>query len=273
MRIPFTKMQGAGNDFMVVRWPEGRPLPEPEQIRAWADRRRGVGFDSLLVVLPPDAPGRAAYYRVFNADGGESEQCGNGARCIARHVAAGASRLTLAGVAGPVAARVEADGRVGVELGEPDFRPESLPFAASAGESDPYRRTAAGREVELGIASLGNPHAVIEVESLDSAAVGILGPALSAHPDFPRGVNVGFLQIDAPDSVRLRVYERGVGETLACGTGAAAAVAIGRRRGHLAESVAVGLPGGTLTVTWPGPGSRLWLTGEATSVYEGEIEL
>ncbi len=274
MRIPFAKMQGAGNDFMVVRWPETRALPGTAQIRRWADRRRGVGFDSLLVVLPGEAAGADAHYRVFNADGGEPEQCGNGARCIARLLAGDAEReLKLTSLGGAVRARIEAAGRVSIELVEPDFRPESLPFSAGQGENDPYRRSVAGTGVEFGIASLGNPHAVIEVDSVDSAAVGILGAALSIHPDFPHGVNVGFVQIESPESVRLRVYERGVGETLACGTGAAAAAAVGRHRGRLAETVAVHLPGGTLSVTWPGPGKALWQTGEATTVYEGEIEL
>lgn len=273
MRIPFTKMQGAGNDFMVVRWPRGVALPGGERIRHWADRRRGVGFDQLLVVLDGESAG-GAHYRVFNADGGESEQCGNGVRCIARLLAGDAAReLSLSSAGGAVRAQVLADGRVSVELVEPDFRPESLPFTAAGDEAEPYRRSVAGTEVAFGIASLGNPHAVIEVDSAESAAVGILGAALSTHPDFPRGVNVGFMQIEAPERIRLRVFERGVGETLACGTGAAAAQAVGRRQGRLAETVAVELPGGTLSVTWPGPGARLWLTGEATQVYEGEIEL
>ncbi len=274
MRIPFTKMQGAGNDFMVVRWPRHAPLPGSEQIRRWADRRLGVGFDSLLLVLEPESAGSDAHYRVFNADGGEPEQCGNGARCIARFIAGTAAReLKLTSLGGPVEARIEADGRVSIELAEPDFRPESLPFEAARDESDPFRRVVAGQAVEFGVVSMGNPHAVVEVDSVDSAAVGILGAELSRHPDFPRGVNIGFVQIDSPERVRLRVFERGVGETLACGTGAAAAQAIGRRRGRLAETVAVHLPGGTLSVTWPGPGARLWQTGEATTVYEGEIEL
>lgn len=274
MQIPFTKMQGAGNDFMVVRWPDGVALPETATIRRWADRRLGVGFDSLLVVEPGRDAGVEARYRVFNADGSEPEQCGNGVRCIARLLAGPAAReLALASLGGPVRARVEADGRVSVELAEPEFEPESLPFNAARGETDPYRRSAADTEVAFGVVSLGNPHAVVEVDSVDSASVGILGAALSTHPDFPRGVNVGFMQIDSPSSVRLRVYERGVGETLACGTGAAAAAAVGRRRGRLDATVAVRLPGGTLSVTWPGPGARLWQTGEATSVYKGEIEL
>lgn len=274
MRIPFTKMQGAGNDFMVVHRPEGTPLPDTATIRRWADRRRGVGFDSLLVVEPAAEAGVDAHYRVFNADGTEPEQCGNGVRCIARLLAGPAAReLRLSSLGGAVRARLEADGRVSVELVEPVFDAESLPFEAARGETDPYRRVVAENELAFGVVSLGNPHAVIEVDSVDSAAVGILGAALSTHPDFPRGVNVGFMQIDSPSSVKLRVYERGVGETLACGTGAAAAAAVGRARGRLDETVAVRLPGGTLSVTWPGPGARLWQTGEATSVYEGEIEL
>ena len=267
MQVKFVKMHGIGNDFMLVEWPAGRPPPEPGLVRAWGDRRRGVGFDSLLLVE------RGGRYRVFNADGGEAEQCGNGARCIAAYLADGSpTEIELTSVAGPVGTRVLERGIVAINLGEPDFRPESLPFAAEAA-ADSYRLELASGPVEFGIVSMGNPHAVIAVDSVETAAVSILGRELAAHRDFPQSVNGGFMQRLSDTRIRLRVYERGVGETRACGTGAAAAVAVGRRWGWLAEEVEVSLPGGVLTVRWPGPGSPLWQTGPTTQVYEGRIEL
>jgi diaminopimelate epimerase len=293
MQIPFTKMHGLGNDFMVARWPAGRPAPGVELIRRWADRRLGVGFDQLLLVMESapvegepreSVPGgrearesasgvSEARYRIFNSDGGEVEQCGNGARCIAQFLAPEAdSRLRLRSVGGLVEAHIEGGGRVTVSLGEPSFEPASLPFSTE-GRRDRYRLEAAGTQVELGAVSLGNPHAVIAVDSVDRAPVGILGPALATHEAFPQGVNVGFAEIVDRAHIRLRVYERGAGETLACGTGAAAAVAVGRQWGRLDERVEVALPGGVLTVRWAGPGSPLWQTGPTTKVYEGRIEL
>jgi diaminopimelate epimerase len=247
--------------------------PAPDLVRRWADRRRGVGFDQLLLVDSEHAAGGAASYRIFNADGGEVEQCGNGVRCLARYLAPRFGRdLKLVSPAGTVTARVESPDSVSVDLGIPDFRPAALPFAA-AEESDRYRLDAAGRAVEFGAVSMGNPHAVIAVADVAAAPVETLGPALQRHASFPRSVNVGFMQIIDARRIRLRVYERGAGETLACGTGAAAAVAVGRRWGMLGPEVAVELPGGTLEVNWPGPGSPLWQTGPTTAVYEGYIEL
>jgi diaminopimelate epimerase len=267
MQLKFVKMQGLGNDFMVVEWPGDRPLPAPALVRRWADRRLGVGFDSLLVIGPGPS------YRVFNADGSEAEQCGNGARCIAAYLAHGEPQtLELHSAAGAVAADVRQGGIVSIDLGVPDFRPESLPFAA-AEAADRYRLDLESGPVEFGIVSMGNPHAVIEVDSVDRAPVGIIGAELTAHPAFAESVNVGFMQRVSASEIRLRVYERGVGETLACGTGAAAAVATGRRRGQLEASVDVELPGGRLRVDWPGDGAELWQTGQTTQVYEGLIEL
>lgn len=266
-------MHGLGNDFMVVKWPQDVPQPTPELVRRWADRRRGVGFDSLLLIGPERPAHADARYRVLNADGGEAEQCGNGVRCLASFLAPGGqATVSLIGGAGPVEARVLGDGRVSINLGEPDFDPESLPFRAPA-RRERYLIELSSGSVEIGAVSMGNPHAVIEVDSVDTAPVGILGAELSRHPDFPRGVNVGFMQRETAERIRLRVFERGVGETLACGTGAAAAVAVGRSRGLLGERVDVELPGGVLTVEWPGPGRPLWQTGATTSVYEGQIEL
>ena len=271
MELAFVKMHGLGNDFMVVEWPRGSPPPSAATVRAWADRRTGIGFDSLLIV-DRGASGAKPSYRVFNADGGESEQCGNGARCIARWLAPKPdSTLALQSAGGIVEAHVLEDGYVTVNLGEPSFRPAALPFVAA--EADRYRRTLPSGDVEFGAVSMGNPHVVIAVDSVETAPVGILGPGLAAHRDFPSSVNVGFMQRLDDARIRLRVYERGVGETRACGTGAAAAVAVGRRWGILGDEVAVSLPGGVLTVRWKGPGSALWQTGPTTRVYEGRIEL
>lgn len=277
MQVRFAKMHGLGNDFMVADWPAEAPPPDADLVRRWADRRLGVGFDQLLLVLPGE-PGKSdARYRIYNADGGEVEQCGNGARCIARFVASrrvdgGTGRLVLDSRAGPIEALVRDGGVVSVNLGVPRFAPAALPFDART-EQDTYRLRTSRGEVELGAVSLGNPHAVIRVDSVDRADVGILGAELAVHAAFPQGVNVGFLEIVDPGHVRLRVYERGVGETPACGTGAAAAVAVGRRWGELGEEVEVELRGGRLTVRWPGPGQPLWQTGPTTLVYEGLIEL
>jgi diaminopimelate epimerase len=273
MKLPFTKMNGLGNDFMVVEWPADRPPPDGELIRRWADRRRGVGFDQLLVLAPERPRNGDASYRNFNADGGEVEQCGNGVRCLARFLAPRfGGELTLVSPAGAVAARVRSPEDVSVNLGVPSFEPRTLPFVADE-LRDRYSVEVAGGTVELGAVSMGNPHAVIAVPSVDSAPVERLGAAFQDHPRFPRRVNVGFMERVDEHRIRLRVYERGVGETLACGTGAAAAVAIGRRWGLLAENVAVELPGGTLQVNWPGPGSPLWQTGATAAVYEGYIDL
>jgi diaminopimelate epimerase len=272
MQINFVKMHGLGNDFMVVDWPVDRPLPDAGQLRLLADRRLGIGFDSLLAIAPADGAADTFSYRVFNADGSEAEQCGNGARCIARHVAApGQRELTLLSKGGPVAARVLDGGRISINLGEPNFRPAALPFDAA--EADSYTLELSQGPVSFGVVSMGNPHAVIAVDSADAAPVGILGPELATHRAFPQGVNVGFAERQSDTRLKLRVYERGVGETRACGTGAAAAMATGRRRGQLAETVEVELPGGVLTVSWPGPGSPLWQTGQTSVVYEGQIEL
>ncbi len=274
MKLSFTKMNGLGNDFMVLPWSSRDVPPAAEVVRRWADRRRGVGFDQLLLVdSEHHTDGADATYRIFNADGGEVEQCGNGVRCLARYLAPKpGAKLKLASPAGTTAARVESPERVSVDLGIPDFRPAALPFAAAA-EQARYRLDVAGRSVEFGAVSMGNPHAVIAVDSVATAPVELLGRALQQHASFPRSVNVGFMERVDDSHIRLRVYERGVGETLACGTGAAGAVAVGRRWGLLAENVSVELPGGILEVNWPGPGAPLWQTGPTTAVYEGYIEL
>jgi diaminopimelate epimerase len=273
MQIQFTKMHGLGNDFMVVSWPADAPPPEPALIRRWSDRRTGVGFDQLLIVVPEPQADADARYRIFNADGGEVEQCGNGVRCIARFLSdMPGTVLRLASLGGTIEARLLPEGFVTVSYGEPDFAPAALPFQA-ASVSDRYRLSLRSGEISIGAVSLGNPHAVIEVDSVDDAPVGILGPEVATHADFPKGVNVGFMQRESRGRLRLRVHERGVGETRACGTAAAAAVAVGRRWGDLDADVDVELPGGVLRMHWPGPGEPLLQTGPTTEVYEGLIEL
>lgn len=276
MRLAFTKMHGLGNDFIVfdARGPD--EVPSAAALRRLADRRTGIGFDQALVLSPPVRPGTDVHYRIFNADGSEVEQCGNGARCIARLVASRAAirdrALVMDSPGGLVSARLRADGLVSVAMGVPDFDPRSLPFDAER-EAATYRIDLPSGPVEFGVVSIGNPHAVIRVRSAQAAPVDTIGPAMENHPRFPRRVNVGFLEIVAPDHVRLRVFERGVGETQACGTGACAAVAVGRRHGPLAEEVRVDLPGGRLIVQWPGPGEPIWLTGPAETAFEGQVEL
>jgi len=274
MRIKFTKMQGTGNDFMVVDWPQGIAPPSAEQIRQWSDRRRGVGFDQLLLLVGRPGNGVDAEYRIYNADGGEVEQCGNGARCLADYVgrAAGRADVRLGSPAGVVDAKLHTDGEVSVNLGVPNFAPTAS-FLVGFEQQARYRLTVAGTDVEFGAVSLGNPHVVIGVDSVDQAPVGIIGAAFQEQPGFPRGVNVGFMEVLSDAQIRLRVFERGVGETLACGTGAAAAMIVGRSWGRLAGAVRVALPGGSLGVQWEGPGSAVWLSGLATAVYEGQISL
>jgi len=276
MRLAFTKMHGLGNDFIVFDARQPGEVPSAAVLRRLADRRTGIGFDQALVLMPPGRPGTDVYYRIFNADGSEVEQCGNGARCIARLVASRASTrdrtLVMDSPGGLVNARLRADGLVSVAMGVPNFDPRSLPFEAER-EAATYRIDLPSGPVEFGAVSIGNPHAVIRVRSVQDAPVDTVGPAMENHARFPRRVNVGFLEIVAPDHVRLRVFERGVGETQACGTGACAAVAVGRRHGPLAEEVRVDVPGGRLIVQWPGPGEPIWLTGPAETAFEGQVEL
>jgi diaminopimelate epimerase len=276
MRLAFTKMHGLGNDFIVFDALDPARLPSPAALRRLADRRTGIGFDQALVLAPPRRAGTDVYYRIFNADGSEVEQCGNGARCIARLVASRGSErdrpLVLDSPGGLVNARLRADGLVAVAMGVPDFDPRSLPFEADV-EAPSYRIELPTGPVEFGAVSIGNPHAVIRVRSVADAPVDTVGPAMENHARFPRRVNVGFLEIVSPDHVRLRVFERGAGETQACGTGACAAVAVGRRHGPLAEEVRVDLPGGRLIVQWPGPGEPIWLTGPADTAFEGLVDI
>ncbi|WP_136254932.1 diaminopimelate epimerase [Onishia niordana] len=276
MLVHFTKMHGLGNDFMVVDLITQRALLRDEQIRTLADRNFGIGFDQLLTVEPPMDPDMDFRYRIYNADGSEVENCGNGARCFARFVRD--QRLThkheirVETRGGPLTLKVEDDGRVSVDMGVPRFAPKSLPFEA---DEDRLRHhlDVAGEALEIGVTSLGNPHAVINVENVDTAPVARLGPLIEAHPRFPRRVNAGFMQVVSPHEIRLRVFERGSGETLACGTGACAAVACGIRQGQLESPVTVHLPGGDLTITWPGVEAPLVMTGPAMHVFDGRVAI
>jgi diaminopimelate epimerase len=276
MRIDFTKMHGVGNDFVVFDAPRDEDVLKPERLRALADRRTGIGFDQALVLGAARRAPATVFYRVFNADGDEVEQCGNGARCIAALLHhRGATRdgaVTLESPAGLVQARLGEGGRVAVDMGVPDFTPAALPFLAPA-EAESYSLELAGGSVEIGAVSVGNPHAVLMVAAADAAPVETLGPAIERHARFPRRVNVGFLEIVGRSEVRLRVYERGAGETRSCGTGACAAVIVARRRGRLDAEVRVSVRGGELQVNWPGPGEHVWLSGPTHISFEGHVEV
>jgi diaminopimelate epimerase len=278
MRIEFVKMQGLGNDFFVFDAPTGSPKGSPDAatLRAIADRHTGVGFDqALMIEAPRDATSRA-FYRIFNADGSEVEQCGNGARCIAAHLYMRAPQLgrefMLGSPGGRVHARVREDLTVSVEMGAPDFEPQSLPMRTQQA-APVYALRIDAEDVEFGAVSVGNPHIVVQVPDVDTAPVERVGAALGRHPEFPKRTNVGFMQVVDRGNIRLRVFERGVGETRACGTGACAAVVIGRRQGTLDATVRVELPGGAAEVSWEGPGKAVWLTGPAKKVFTGSIEI
>ncbi|CAB1370688.1 diaminopimelate epimerase [Denitratisoma oestradiolicum] len=276
MKIPFTKMQGLGNDFVVLDAVTGSFVPNPAQVRFLADRHFGVGCDQLLVVEKPGSPEVDFRYRIFNADGGEVEQCGNGARCFARFVTdAGLTdkrEIRVETRCGVIAPRLEADGQVTVDMGLPRFAPAEIPFVS---DSDAVIQplAAAGREWMISVVSMGNPHAVQVVGAVDSAPVAEDGPLIENHPRFPRRVNAGFMEIVDRHAIRLRVHERGAGETLACGTGACAAVVAGIRRGLLDTPVRVSTRGGELSIAWSGPDTPVLMTGPAVTVFQGEIEL
>jgi diaminopimelate epimerase len=270
----FTKMHGLGNDFIVFDAPAGG-APPADTFRLLADRYTGIGFDQALMLEPPRRPGTAVFYRIFNADGREVEQCGNGARCIARflHERGDAidGDLVLDSPGGLVQTRMRGE-QVSVTMGVPDFEPASLPFEAS-GEAYVYPLSVGASDVEIGAVSVGNPHAVLRVPSVVDAPVARLGAAIENHPRFPKRTNVGFMEVVDRGHIRLRVHERGTGETRACGTGACAAVAVGRRHGLLDENVRVDLPGGRLDIQWQGPGELIWMTGPAVRAFEGEVTL
>jgi diaminopimelate epimerase len=276
MRLRFTKMHGLGNDFVVIDAINQRVDMTPQLSRRLADRRFGIGCDQLLLVEAPRLPRTEFHYRIFNADGSEVEQCGNGARCFARFVRdQGLTRnheIAVGTAAGVIKLSIQPDGQVSVDMCVPRLDPAEIPFEAK-------RRAAAydlGRgcdALRIGAVSMGNPHAVLRVTSVDDGSVERLGAAIESHPDFPERVNAGFMQILDRENIRLRVYERGAGETLACGSGACAAVVHGQRMGWLDERVTVDLPGGKLTVAWEGDDSSVLLTGPTAISFEGSIRL
>ncbi|HEX4943270.1 MAG TPA: diaminopimelate epimerase [Usitatibacteraceae bacterium] len=283
MRLRFTKMHGQGNDFVVIDGVRQAVALTAAQVRAIADRHFGVGCDQLLLVEPAREPGNDFRYRIWNADGGEVEQCGNGARCFARFVRdeglTDKTELRVETARGVIRPRIEATGQVSVDMGPPRFAPAEVPFTAPA-ERPTYAIAVGGITIEASVLSMGNPHAVQVVADVDAAPVTTQGPLIENHPAFPNRVNAGYLQVVARDHIRLRVWERGAGETLACGTGACAAVVAGIRRGLLDRRVRVTTRGGDLAIRWDGtaadmtpPFAPVIMTGNAVRVFEGEIEL
>ena len=276
MRLKFTKMQGLGNDFVMLDGIRQRVDLKPAQIARLADRHFGVGCDQVLLVERPSASDVDFRYRIFNADGGEVEQCGNGARCFVHFVrdqgltAKRTIRVETRG--GIIEPTLEADGRVRVDMGVPRFEPEAIPFAGDSA-APTQALDVAGAPVTISALSMGNPHAVQLVADVETAPVESEGPLIERHTDFPRGVNAGYMQVVDRANIRLRVWERGVGETLACGTGACAAVVAGLRRGLLAPEVRVHIRGGELAIRWDGPGKPVLMTGPAQTVFEGEWQV
>ncbi|EGU4190157.1 diaminopimelate epimerase [Vibrio parahaemolyticus] len=274
MHFHFSKMHGLGNDFMVVDCITQNVFFSQDLIRRLADRHTGVGFDQLLVVEAPYDPETDFHYRIFNADGSEVEQCGNGARCFARFVRlkglTNKYSISVSTKKGKMILDVEDDGEVTVNMGVPEFEPNKIPFKAKQKEKT-YIMRAGDKTLFCGAVSMGNPHVVTVVDDVDTADVDTLGPLLESHERFPERVNAGFMQVVSRDHIRLRVYERGAGETQACGSGACGAVAVGILQGLLDESVKVSLPGGELHISWQGPDKPLFMTGPATHVFDGQL--
>lgn len=276
MKLKFTKMQGVGNDFVIIDAVRQNISLSPEQIRFLADRHFGVGCDQLLLVEKPTISDVDFRYRIFNADGGEVEQCGNGARCFVRFVhdqqLTTKNEILVETARGIIRPRLENDGQVTVDMGAPRFIPADIPFVATE-QAPTYNLTVGASEVIIGAVSMGNPHAVQIVDDVDSAPVAEQGPLIEHHARFPQRVNAGFMQIVDGHRIRLRVYERGTGETLACGTGACAAAVTGIQLGKLTSPVTVAMRGGELTIRWAGDSNPVLMTGPAVTVFEGEITL
>ncbi|KTT13923.1 diaminopimelate epimerase [Pseudomonas oryzihabitans] len=276
MQLRFTKMHGLGNDFMVLDLISQHAHIQPKHVRQWGDRNTGIGFDQLLIVETPTKPDVDFRYRIFNADGSEVEQCGNGARCFARFVFD--KRLTVKKQirvetkSGIIELLLKGDGLVRVDMGAPRLQAAEIPFVAEA-EALSHAVQVDGETVELSVVSMGNPHGVLRVVDVDQAPVLTLGPKLECHPRFPQKANIGFLQVIDSQRARLRVWERGVGETRACGTGACAAAVAGIRQGWLTSPVSIELPGGLLNIEWDGVGQPVLMTGPATRVYEGQVRV
>ncbi len=275
MPLRYVKMQGTGNRILVVdqRGTDAEP-PAISQLITLGDPATGPGFDQLMWITPPASEDSVAAYRVFNNDGSEVEQCGNGLRCVARLLASevDGSELILDSPAGRVAARLLDDGSVSVDMGEPEFRPDRIPFVADS-EALRYDIEVDGETLDAAVLSMGNPHCVLDVPDTSRAPVATLGRTLEHHARFPARVNVGFRHIQSRGAIDLRVFERGAGETLACGTGACAAVVAGQREERLGDEVTVSLPGGQVVVSWRGPGNAVWLTGNAEIVSEGILDI
>ncbi|WP_342607766.1 diaminopimelate epimerase [Vibrio tritonius] len=274
MHFHFSKMHGLGNDFMVVDCITQNVFFSPELIRRLANRHTGVGFDQLLIVEAPYDPETDFHYRIFNADGSEVEQCGNGARCFATFVRmkglTNKFSINVSTKKGKILLDVENDDQITVNMGVPEFEPSKIPFRAKQMEKT-YIMRVAEQTLFCGAVSMGNPHVVTVVDSIKTADVEHLGPLLESHERFPERVNAGFMEVVSRDEINLRVYERGAGETQACGTGACAAVASGIMQGALNEEVKVHLPGGTLIIKWKGPGKPLFMTGPTVHVFDGQL--
>lgn len=275
MLIHFSKMHGLGNDFVVIDSVTQNIFLNREQIARLADRHCGVGFDQLLIVEPPYDPDVDFHYRIFNSDGSEVEQCGNGARCFGRFVRmkglTNKEEISVSTKKGVIRIRLEADGMVNVDMGKPVLEPSQIPFRANKAETT-YILRANEQTFLVGAVSMGNPHCMMLVDDVDTAPVLETGALLTQYERFPEGANVGFMQITGESSANLRVFERGVGETRACGTGACAAAVWGILQSKLTSPVAITLPGGTLDITWQ-QGSSLWMRGPAEHVYDGQISL
>ncbi|MGB5732878.1 MAG: diaminopimelate epimerase [Thiohalocapsa sp.] len=276
MRLRFTKMHGLGNDFVVIDAINQSVDMTPALSRRLADRRFGIGCDQILLVESPRLPNTDFHYRIFNADGSEVEQCGNGARCFARFVReqglSDRDEIPVGTAAGPIRLCIQADGQVSVDMGKPRLEPAEIPFLAEE-RALTYALSVDGETVSIGALSMGNPHAVLRVDDIDQAPVARLGARIEHDRRFPNRVNVGFMQVVDSGHIRLRVWERGAGETLACGTGACAAAVIGRLQCGLDQRLQVALPGGELVIHWPGAGANVTMTGPATRVFDGAIEL
>ena len=276
MLLRFTKMHGLGNDFMVVDLISQRVHLSPEQIRYLGNRNTGVGFDQLLLVETPQSPDVDFRYRIFNSNGTEVEHCGNGAHCFAKFVhdqrLTGKRDISVQTSNGRIMLKMRDDHAVEVDMGEPVLQPDQVPFEATT-QAPSYSLEQDGHNYTLGVVSMGNPHAVLVVDDVASAPVFELGSKLEQHPRFPNKANIGFMQIIDRNTIKLRVFERGVGETKACGTGACAAVVVGQQQGLLDTNVTTQLTGGNLAIQWQGPGHHLFMDGPATQVYEGQIKL
>ena len=276
MDIQFSKMHGLGNDFVVIDAINQSIELDAETAQRIADRHRGIGCDQILIVEPPRSPEQDFFYRIYNADGSEVQQCGNGARCFARFVhdkgLTDKTTIKVETAAGPMTLNIEDDGEITVNMGVPRFEPADIPLRREQ-RAQTYDLAVNGQTISCGAVSLGNPHAVLRVDDIETAPVATLGPLLESHDDFPERANIGFMQIADADHILLRVFERGSGETEACGSGACGAMIIARQNGWVNDRVTVRLRGGRLRISWKGEGEPVWMTGPASHVFDGQITL